>query len=84
MTTHSQTNGASFDHLIGQLDRRLERIEVAIDRLADELDGKHERLNGRVRELENKQSEVRGGWTVLTIIGTVAGAVGGLAVRWLG
>ena len=74
----------SFDHLIGQLDRRLERIEVAIDRLADNQEEHHEKLNGRVSELEKKNAEVKGGWTVLTIVGSVAGAVGGIASKWLG
>jgi hypothetical protein len=77
-------NGTSFIHLVDQLDRRLQRIETAIDRLADELDGKHEHLNGRVRELENTRSEARGGWTALSVVGTIAGALGGYASRWLG
>ena len=75
-------NGASFDHLIGQIDKRLANIERAIERLADEYDGRHEKLNGRVRDLENTRSEARGGWTVLSIVGAVAGAVGGYASKW--
>jgi chromosome segregation ATPase len=78
------TNGTSFGHLVDQLDRRLQRIETAIDRLADELDGKHEQLNTRIRQIENKHSEVKGGWTVLAVIGTVTGAVGSVAARWFG
>lgn len=72
----------SFNHLIDQLDRRLERIETTLDRLVDTADEKHERLNGRVRELESKASEVRGGWTALTVVGAVAGTLGGLASKW--
>ena len=75
-------NGTSFSHLVDQLDRRLQRIEMAIDRLADDLDGKHEHLNGRLRDLESSRSEAKGGWTVLSIVGGVAGAVGGIASRW--
>jgi hypothetical protein len=78
----SNGSNGSFDHLIGQLDRRLERIEMAIDNLAGELDGKHEKLNGRVNQLEHRNAEVRGGWTVLALIGTVAGTVGGIASKW--
>ena len=63
----------SFDHLIGQLDRRLERIEITLDR-----------IDAHVRELEDKASQAKGGWTVLTIIGGIAGAVGGFASKWIG
>jgi hypothetical protein len=75
-------NGASFSHIIGLLDKRLERIEIAIDRLADELDGKHEKLTDRLNSLEGTRSETRGGWTVLSVVGAVAGAVGGYATKW--
>ena len=75
-------NGTSFSHIISLLDKRLERIEVAIDRLADELDGKHEKLTNRLNSLEASRSEVRGGWSVLAIVGTIAGAVGGYATKW--
>lgn len=83
MTT-SGPNGSSFSHLIGQLDRRLERIEEAIDRLADHQTEHAEKIIVRVTDLEKKNSEIKGGWTVLTIIGTIAGTVGGIAARWLG
>lgn len=73
----------SFDHLIGQLDRRLERIEESIDRLADNLGERHDKLNGRVSELEQNHAEVRGGWWVLSIVGSIAGAVGGFASKWI-
>lgn len=74
----------SFDHLIGQLDSRLERIEQSIDRLTAQVEHRHEQLNGRVRKIEDRHSEQRGGWTVLTVIGSVAGVVGGYASKWLG
>jgi hypothetical protein len=77
-------NGASFSHIIGLLDKRLERIEIAIDRLADELDGKHEKLTDRLNSLEGTRSETRGGWTVLSAVGAIAGAVGGYATKWFG
>ena len=77
----SGING-SFDHLISQIDRRLQRIEVTLDRIVETVDEKHDHLNNRVRELENKHAEARGGWTVLTVIGTAAGAVGGFAAKW--
>lgn len=78
-------NGNNFNQmLISQLDNRLARIEIAIDRLADELDGKHEKLNGRLRILEDQSSKARGGWTVLTVVGSVAGALGGFATKYFG
>jgi hypothetical protein len=80
----SGTNGASFDHLIGQIDRRLANIERDIERLVDSHDDRHDKLNHRVRDLESTRSETRGGWTVLSVVGTVAGALGGYASRWLG
>lgn len=79
-----QASNGSFDHLISQLDRRLERIEHAIDRLVDETGERHEKLNGRVTQLEQRNAEVKGGWTVLALIGTVAGTVGGIAAKWFG
>lgn len=74
----------SFDHLIGQLDRRLERIEITLDRLVDQNDERHEKLNGRVAELEQTRAKAQGGWTVITIVGSIAGAIGGYASKWLG
>ena len=74
----------SFGHLIDQIDARLLRIEGSLDRIERTVDEKHDHLNGRVRDLENKNAEARGGWTVLTVIGTAAGAVGGIAAKWFG
>lgn len=79
-----QGNGSSYDHLMRQLDARLARIEHALDRLVDANDERHEHMNGRVSKLENNQSAVRGGWTVLAVIGSIAGAIGGVASKWLG
>ena len=75
-------NGTHFNHFIAQLDKRLERIEIAIDRLADEVEGKHERLNGRVGELERVKAEVAGGWKLASVVGAVAGTLGGVVSKW--
>ena len=79
-----QNVNGSFGHLIDQLDRRLERIEQAIDHLSNDLDGKHDKLNGRVQQLEQRNAEIRGGWTVLAAIGTVAGGLGAFIYHLLG
>jgi predicted ATPase len=72
----------SFDHLIIQLDGRLARIEHAIDRLLDETDARHEKVNGRLTVLEHRNSEAKGGWYMFGVIGTAAGVVGGLVTKW--
>ena len=77
-------NNGSFDHLIVQLDSRLSRIEHAIDRLIDETAAKHEKLHARVQQLEHTNAKVSGGWSVLTVVGTVSGVVGGIATKWIG
>jgi hypothetical protein len=75
MQNSPSTNG-SFNLLVSQLDRRLGRIEEAIDRLADELDGKHEKIGARVSDLERVKAEVAGGWKFASIVGALAGGVG--------
>lgn len=73
----------SFDHLIGQLDRRLARIEVSLDKVIEHVDDKHEKLNGRVVDLEKRNANVAGGWKAVGIIGGIAGTVGGVVAKWL-
>jgi hypothetical protein len=78
-------NGSSFPHLMDQIDARLERIERAVDRLADQSAYRYDRIDGRMSDMERTHSEVRGGWKALTIIGsigaTAAGALGGYLGR---
>jgi SMC interacting uncharacterized protein involved in chromosome segregation len=74
----------SFPHLMEQLDRRLGRIEQAIDRLDVNLDERHEKISERINALEKTKAEVAGGWKVASVIGGIAGAVGGITAKWLG
>ena len=79
-----QVRDPSYELLMRQLDARLARIEHSLERLGDVHEGRHEHIVGRISTLENKNSEFKGGWTVLTIIGTIAGAIGGLLTKWFG
>ena len=78
----SGANGGSFDHLIVQLDRRLERIESTLDRIESKHDEKHEKLNGRISDLEKQNAEASGAWKLAGIVGAVAGTVAGIATKW--
>jgi hypothetical protein len=73
----------NFDHIIGQIDRRLARIEINLDRLVDTQEIRHNNVTTRVASLEQTKAEVAGGWKVASIIGALAGSIGGLATRYL-
>ena len=73
----------SFSHIMSQFDRRLSRIEVTVDHILETVEAKSNHLDDRIRELENKQSAVRGGWTVITTIGTIAGAAGSYIAKFI-
>jgi hypothetical protein len=77
-------NGSYNERFWDQIDHRLKRIEDAIDNLAKEHGSRHERLTERVNKLETNNAQQVGGWKVVTIMGSVAGAIGGLAVKWFG
>ena len=83
-----QGNGHSFSHLINQLDARLERIESAIDRLADQQAVRDLKTDNRLSILELYKAEAQGGWKALTIAGsigaTLAGAAGAYVSRLFG
>lgn len=84
----TNSNGANYDHLMRQLDARLERIEVAIDRLADQQAVRDAKVENRLSMLELYKAEAQGGWKALTIAGsigaTIAGAAGAYVTRLFG
>jgi uncharacterized protein YdcH (DUF465 family) len=77
-------NGTYGERYWDQLDHRLQRIEESIDRLADQHGNRHDKLSERITELEHTGAAQAGGWKVVTIIGSVAGVVGGFATKWFG
>jgi hypothetical protein len=77
-------NGTYGERFWDQIDHRLKRIEDAIDNLAKEHGTRHEKLADRVNKLETTGAQQVGGLKVITVLGSVAGAIGGLAVKWFG
>jgi hypothetical protein len=77
-------NGAYGERFWDQIDHRLRRIEDAIDNLAKEHGSRHEKLAEKVNHLEQSNAQQVGGWKVIAIFGSIAGAIGGLAVKWFG
>jgi hypothetical protein len=73
----------NFDHIIGQIDKRLARIETNLDRFVDSHEDRHLDTTRRLAALEQTKAEVAGGWKVVSVIGALAGAIGGLATRYL-
>jgi hypothetical protein len=79
---NGQTNG-SFFHLIEQLDARLARIELTLDRLSDDYANRHKTIHDRVTVLEIHKAENAGSWRTLTLVSGGIATVAGIATSYL-
>jgi hypothetical protein len=81
----SGTNGSngSFYHLIEQLDSRLARIELTLDRLSDDHSKRHREVHERVTVLELHKAESAGSWKTLTLLAGSVATVASIATTYL-
>ena len=76
-----------MNHTTASVEGSLGRIEERVDGIRSDVKDIKELViaqNGRIRTLELERAERRGGWTVLALVGSAAGAVGGLTAKWFG
>jgi ABC-type transporter Mla subunit MlaD len=71
-------NGDNVNHFFNQLDARLGRIEMAIDRIGAQHDIFEERLSARVATLELALARQDGGRKALAGLMAAAATVGGM------
>lgn len=69
---------SNIDHFFHQLDTRLGRIEMAIDRIGSQHDIFEERMSARVAKLELELARQEGGKRALAGLLAAAATVGGL------
>lgn len=83
MNESNRQGNSSFYHLIEQLDARLARIEVTLDRLSDDYASRHKHIHDRVTALEFHKAENAGSWKTLTLISGGMAAIAGIATSYL-
>lgn len=70
--------------MIGGLQADMRQAKQWFDRHEDADQRRFEALAAKIDALESHRDQVKGGWWVLSVIGTVAGALGGFATKWIG
>ena len=75
-------NHSDIYHSLGQMEGRMEGIEKKITDGFESIHAKIDAALGdhesRIRGLEQTQQEQRGAWRLLTVVGAISAAVGGL------
>lgn len=79
---------SDIERAVGRLEGKLSELATTVDRNRDEaqteraiLVAKIDALNSSVSSMTDTVNRVRGGWAMLTVLGSVAAAIGA-AITW--